>query len=74
MNNATHEKPAHAVPLSHQNPGEEELTTPVNPVTGNEKSNLSDVLNRLDEIRYSPRAATIKAIMDYAHKKDKALH
>lgn len=75
MNNATHEQPVHAVTLPYRDADEE---TPVTPQEGqpfrNEKNSLSEVLTRLDEIRYSPRVSTIKAIMDYSREKDKAHH
>lgn len=73
MNNATHQKPVHPVSLSHHSAGEDSAS-PLSPVSDSEKSNLSKVLSRLNEINYTPRASTIRAIMRYSHEKDEALH
>lgn len=74
MNNVTHEQSTHPVPLTPQNAGDEELNGQEEHFPELENTNLSEVLSRLDEVRYSPRAETIRAIMRYAHEKDGALH
>lgn len=70
MNNATQDQSSHAAPSSRREAGEEE---PVNKSIKNGKADVPGILSRLDEIRYSPRAATIRAILKYAHEKDGAL-
>lgn len=74
MNNVTHEQSIHTVSLTHRDAGDEEPTAPLNELSRKDRINASEVLSGLDEIRYRPRAATIRAIMHYAHKKDAALH
>lgn len=74
MNNATNEQPLPPVSLPHHEADDSQPVASANQSFGNEKANLSAVLTRLDEIRYAPRAATIRAIMRYAHEKDEALH
>jgi hypothetical protein len=73
MNNATRESSVPPIPESHQtdqdDPEGQELASPV----GREKE-ISDVLRRLDELRYAPRAEAVRAIMEYAHKNDEAIH
>lgn len=75
MNNATHESSFHPIqaPQNHEQdvfgePGREE---PLNPV---EQKEITQIMSQLDTIRYSPRAATIRAIMKYAHEKKMTIH
>jgi hypothetical protein len=72
MNNATFQSTSHAIPVpeeSHpegpdQGPRQDRL----------QDEDLSEVTAQLDQIHLSPRAATIRAIMNYAHKQDEAVH
>lgn len=73
MNNATRENAVPPIPESHQaDENDPEGQLPASPV-GREKE-ITAVLARLDELRYAPRAEAVRAIMDYAHRNDEAIH
>lgn len=72
MNNATFQSTSHAVPApqeSHPEGPDQGLRADRLP-----DEDLSEVTAQLDQIRFSPRAATIRAIMNYARKQDEAVH
>ncbi|HEX5555810.1 MAG TPA: hypothetical protein VFX43_21380 [Chitinophagaceae bacterium] len=75
MNNATREDSVRPVSLPPANDQDdsaqffsEDSFKPI------EQQDDSDLLDPLNQIRYTPRAATIRAIMKYAHEKNEAIH
>lgn len=71
MNNATHESSSHVVPTpdrSNADASEEEATD-----DRQHTEHFTEVTAQLNQIRFSPRAATIRAIMKYAHRQDEAV-
>lgn len=71
MNNATREDSCHSVQL----PEDGSPSEPFQEIfpSGDDEA-YSEVSSQLDKIRFAPRAATIRAIMKYAHEKDAAVH
>jgi hypothetical protein len=75
MNNATRENAVH--PLHTSNDGDQDDSRQFaseEPFNQAEQKDLSAILDRLDQIRYTPRAATLRAIMKYAHGKNETIH
>jgi|GEM_PF-2915200 len=74
MNNATHESSFHAIPAPDDS--HPESSDPQGFRFREDVESASDVIHQLDQIRFNPRAATIRAIMKYAHnahRKDEAV-
>lgn len=72
MNNATHESSSHAVPK----PNESQADTSDGEAFHDRRhaEDYAEVTAQLNQIRFTPRTATIRAIMKYAHKQDEAVH
>lgn len=72
MNNATFQSTSHAIPAPEESHPEVPDQGPCQDRLQDE--DLSEVTAQLDRIHFSPSAATIRAIMNYAHKQDEAVH
>lgn len=61
MNNATHENAIHPLSVQPNN----DNTTPEEP-TPEEQNEAAEVLLQLDQLKYNPRAQTIRNILKYS--------
>lgn len=61
MNNATHENAIHPLSVQPNN----DNTTPEEP-TSEEQNEAAEVLLQLDQLKYNPRAQTIRNILKYS--------
>ncbi len=77
MNNVTREKSIVATPASGDEDGAGQPPVPEpaeGPAFTDDRNAFTDVLKRLDEVRYSPRASTLKAIFRHAGGSEKVEH
>lgn len=81
MNNATRESFSHSASPFPDNDRQDSCPSASDPFFGSGEDpadagspDIADALQQLKEIRLSPRASTIRAIMKYAREKNEAIH
>lgn len=74
MNNATHESSIHPATKTGNAQDDSFRSSKEEPMETLELNEIKRIRNYLDEVNFTPRAASIRAIMKYAHKKNEAVH
>ena len=74
MNNATHESSIHPVTKTGNDQDDSFQSSKEEPKEALELNEIRGIRNYLDQVNFTPLAASIRAIMKYAHKKNEAVH
>jgi hypothetical protein len=74
MNNATHERSIHPATKTGNARDDSFQSSKEEPMEILELNEIKGIRNYLDQVNFTPRAASIRAIMKYAHKKNEAVH
>ncbi len=73
MNNATRENSIHPVILSVPNQDDSIPSSQKDPMELLEPIEIKGILSHLNQISFSPRVVSIRAVLKYAHEKNEAV-